>query len=131
MDQRDATVTNGLVRLGINREGQLNVGGFDSSSGTGSMPPEVVASTNDGFASADPRALASDLGRRGLCTDLGPADHGALFDIALPEIDPGESVSFTMFHGAPASSRSWSSTRTGGRGSRGRWSRSSSSTRSS
>ena len=37
-------------------------------------------------------------------TDLGPADHGALFDIALPEIDPGESVAFTMFYGAAASS---------------------------
>ena len=70
----------------------------------GSMPPEVVNSTNDGFASADPRAWASDLGGRGLFTDLGPADHGALFDIALPEIDPGESVSFTMFYGAAASS---------------------------
>ena len=37
-------------------------------------------------------------------TDLGPADHGALFDISLPEIDPGESVSFSMYYGAAASS---------------------------
>lgn len=70
----------------------------------GTMPPDIVNSTNDGFASADPRTPASNLGGRGLFTDLGPTDHGALFDIALPEIDPGESVSFTMFYGAAESS---------------------------
>ena len=70
------------------------------------LPPEIVNATNDGFAQADPRVSATDLGARGLFTDFGPADHGALFDIALPEIDPGESYSFTMFYGAAASSAS-------------------------
>jgi len=70
----------------------------------GVLPPEIVATTNDGFAHADPRRPATDLGGRGLFTDLGPADHGALFDIALPELDPGESYTFSMFYGAAASS---------------------------
>jgi len=70
----------------------------------GILPPEIVATTDDGFASADPRRTATDLGGRGLFTDLGPADHGALFDIALPELDPGESYTFSMYYGAAASS---------------------------
>ena len=68
----------------------------------GQLPPEVVTATNDGFASPDPRDAATDLGVRGLFEDFGPTDHGALFDVRLPEIDPGESVTFTMFYGAGA-----------------------------
>ena len=70
----------------------------------GELPVEVATTTNDGFADADPRSPATDLGARGLFTDVGPADHGALFDVALPELDPGESYSFSMFYGAAASS---------------------------
>ncbi len=68
----------------------------------GHLPPEVVQATNDGFASPDPRDPATDLGARGLFEDFGPGDHGALFDMQLPEIDPGESVTFTLFYGAGA-----------------------------
>jgi len=68
----------------------------------GQLPREVVAATNDGFASPDPRDAATDLGARGLFTDVGPDDHGALFDLELAEIDPGESVGFTMHYGAGA-----------------------------
>ena len=70
----------------------------------GALPAEVITTTNDGFASADPRSVATDLGARGLFTDFGPADHGALFDIALPDLDPGESYTFSMFYGAAANS---------------------------
>ena len=68
----------------------------------GKLPPEVVNATNDGFASPDPRDPATDLGARGLFTDFGPEDHGALFDLRLPEIDPGESATFTMYYGGGA-----------------------------
>lgn len=70
----------------------------------GQLPAEVVNATNDGFASPDPREAATDLGARGLFEDFGPDDHGALFDVRLPEIDPGESVTFTLFYGAGATS---------------------------
>lgn len=70
----------------------------------GQLPQEVVQATNDGFASPDPRDSATDLGARGLFEDFGPDDHGALFDVQLPEIDPGESVTFTLFYGAAATS---------------------------
>jgi hypothetical protein len=70
----------------------------------GTLPPEVVEATNDGFASADPRVPATDLGARGLFEDFGPDDHGALFDLELPEIDPGESTTFTLYYGAGATS---------------------------
>ena len=71
----------------------------------GKLPPEVVAATNDGFASPDPRRPATDLGGVGLFTDLGPWDHGALFDMELPELDPGESVSFTLWYGAAGTTK--------------------------
>lgn len=69
----------------------------------GELPAEVVTATNDGFASPDPRDPATDLGARGLFTDVGPDDHGALFDLELPEIDPGESRTFTLYYAAGAS----------------------------
>ncbi|MFC7358893.1 Ig-like domain-containing protein [Nocardioides astragali] len=70
----------------------------------GALPREVVAATNDGFADPDPRSPATDLGGVGLFTDLGPDDHGALFDVQLPELDPGESTFFTMWYGAAETS---------------------------
>lgn len=70
----------------------------------GALPREIVAATNDGFANPDPRTPATDLGGVGLFTDLGPDDHGALFDVQLPELDPGESTYFTLWYGAAETS---------------------------
>lgn len=69
----------------------------------GRQVPDVLAfSSNDGFAPADPLAGPSDIGAVGLFVDEGPYDHGALFDLQLPELDPGQAVTFTMFYGAAA-----------------------------
>lgn len=65
----------------------------------GDVPAELKFSSNNGFAPADPLASPSDIGAVGLFVDEGPYDHGAVFDLEFAPIDPGESVTFTMFYG--------------------------------
>lgn len=61
--------------------------------------PELVRTSNDGFASADP--LSGDDGSlTGSWTDSGPDDHGALFDFDFGDLAAGESKVFHTFYGA-------------------------------
>jgi hypothetical protein len=62
----------------------------------------VIFSSNDGFASANPLAGPSDLGFTGDFVDAGPNDHGALFDFAFGALAPGETHTFTTYYGATA-----------------------------
>lgn len=61
---------------------------------------ELVYTSDDGFASADPLAGPSDLGNVGDFVDAGPDDHGALFDFAFGTLAPGEVKTFHTFYGA-------------------------------
>ena len=63
---------------------------------------ELVFTSNDGFATADPLAGPSDLGLTGSFTDQGPDDHGALFDFDFGSLAPGESKTFSTYYGAAA-----------------------------
>jgi Ca2+-binding RTX toxin-like protein len=60
----------------------------------------VLFSSNNGFASADPLSGPSDRGATGDFVDVGPTDHGALFDFGFGNLDPGASRSFRIFYGA-------------------------------
>jgi hypothetical protein len=61
---------------------------------------ELVFTSNDGFATADPLAGPSDLGLTGDWIDEGPDDHGALFDFSFGTLAPGEVKTFHTFYGA-------------------------------
>jgi hypothetical protein len=61
---------------------------------------DVLFTSNDGFASANPLSGPSDLGQTGDFVDAGPQDHGALFDFGFGNLDPGETKSFRTFYGA-------------------------------
>ena len=61
---------------------------------------ELVFTSNDGFASADPLAGPSDIGFTGDFVDAGPADHGALFDFSFGTLAPGEVKTFHTYYGA-------------------------------
>lgn len=63
---------------------------------------ELVFTSNDGFATADPLAGPSDLGLTGSFTDQGPDDHGALFDFDFGSLAPGGSKTFSTYYGAAA-----------------------------
>ncbi|MBI3922991.1 MAG: hypothetical protein HY318_16335, partial [Armatimonadetes bacterium] len=60
----------------------------------------LVFTSNDGFASADPLSGPSDIGFTGSFTDAGPDDHGALFDFDFGTVDPGAVFHFRTFYGA-------------------------------
>ena len=66
-----------------------------------------VTATNNGFTSADPTVAPGPIGFE--TPDLtanffnaGPYDHGAVFDLTLPTIQPGGTNSFVMYYGAAA-----------------------------
>jgi len=61
---------------------------------------ELVFTSNDGFASADPLAGPSDIGFTGDFVDAGPNDHGALFDFSFGTLAPGEVKTFHTYYGA-------------------------------
>ena len=61
---------------------------------------EIVFTSNDGFATADPLAGPSDIGSTGNFTDAGPNDHGALFDFDFGSLATGVTKTFTTFYGA-------------------------------
>jgi uncharacterized repeat protein (TIGR01451 family) len=56
--------------------------------------------SNDGFASANPLSTRSNLGSTGDFTDVGPSDHGALFDFGFGALAAEQSVTFRIFYGA-------------------------------
>jgi type IV pilus assembly protein PilY1 len=66
----------------------------------------IIGFSNDGFASINPFAA-----RNGICgtapdtpiTDVGPCDHGGLFDFGFDALGAGESHSFTTFYGTAPS----------------------------
>lgn len=64
------------------------------------VPPTIAFTSNDGFAHPDPLRQPTDLGATGFFTDFGPMDQGALIDLDFGILDPGETVTFTMFYGA-------------------------------
>ena len=62
----------------------------------------VLFASNNGFETANPLGLRSDLGAVGDFVDSGPADHGALFDFGFGTVAPGGKVNFRTFYGAAA-----------------------------
>jgi hypothetical protein len=70
----------------------------------GGQPITALAfSSNDGFAHADPLDGPTDRGHVGFFTDVGPTDHGALFDFDLGLLPPGATRTFYLYYGvAPA-----------------------------
>jgi uncharacterized repeat protein (TIGR01451 family) len=64
--------------------------------------PNLLFTSNNGFETADPLGERSNIGATGFFTDVGPADHGALFDFGFGGLDPGEKTTFTIFYGAAA-----------------------------
>jgi uncharacterized repeat protein (TIGR01451 family) len=74
--------------------------------------PQLLYDSDDGFASADPleprTSIMSDTacgaGYTGPCafTDLGPADHGALFDLGFGALAQGANRKFRLYYGAAA-----------------------------
>ncbi|MBI2361401.1 MAG: Ig-like domain-containing protein [Deltaproteobacteria bacterium] len=63
---------------------------------------DLVFTSNDGFASANPLSGPSNLGFTGSFTDAGPSDHGALFDFNFGILNPGAKKEFRTFYGAAA-----------------------------
>jgi choice-of-anchor A domain-containing protein len=63
---------------------------------------KVRYANNNGFLSTDPLASRSPLGSGGVgdFVDLGPNDHGALFDFKFGSLAPGAEVQFRIFYGA-------------------------------
>jgi hypothetical protein len=67
--------------------------------------PQVVYSSDDGLASADPAAGRTKIREDGEFTDAGPYDQGALFDLTVPvAFDPveGNIGRVTLYYGAAA-----------------------------
>ena len=66
------------------------------------MASDLVFTSNDGFASADPLAGRSDLGFIGSFSDAGPMDHGALFDFNFGTLAAGDTREFRIYYGGGA-----------------------------
>lgn len=64
------------------------------------LPVNVVYTSNNGFASADPLSGPTSIGSEGCFLDAGPADHGALFDFTFGMLEPGANVTFMTYYGA-------------------------------
>jgi hypothetical protein len=62
----------------------------------------VLFSSDNGFASANPLSGPSSILFTGDAMDSGPADHGALFDFGFGMLAPGKKVSFNIYYGAAA-----------------------------
>lgn len=59
---------------------------------------DVIASGNNGFDTANPLTISA--GTAGDFTDLGPADHGAVFQFGFGTLAPGASTNFVTYYGA-------------------------------
>lgn len=74
----------------------------------GATPPSALLfSNNNGFLSGDPLEARSPTGGIPEATvtnvdfiDVGPSDHGALFDFGFGALDPGQSTTFRIYYGA-------------------------------
>jgi hypothetical protein len=69
--------------------------------------PALLFSNDNGFASNDPLRpdvpAPSQAGTQNVdFTDSGPADHGALFDFGFGAVEPDQSITFSIFYGAAA-----------------------------
>jgi hypothetical protein len=62
----------------------------------------VRYASDNGFASSDPRSSAFGSGVNTDFVDMGPADHGSVFDFAFGGLAAGESRSFNIFYGVAA-----------------------------
>ncbi|KAB8333511.1 PEP-CTERM sorting domain-containing protein [Scytonema tolypothrichoides VB-61278] len=60
----------------------------------------VLFTSDDGFANANPLSGPSNLGSTGEFADSGPRDHGALFDFGFGALAAGASRTFNIFYGA-------------------------------
>jgi hypothetical protein len=60
----------------------------------------VLFSSDNGFASANPLSGPSSILFTGDAQDSGPADHGALFDFGFGDVAPGGKISFNIYYGA-------------------------------
>lgn len=63
----------------------------------------LLHTSDDGFQSANPLSsigtgIAAPLNSN--FTDTGPADHGALFDFSFGTVNPGDTITFSIFYGA-------------------------------
>ncbi|MEV4642138.1 S8 family serine peptidase [Actinoplanes sp. NPDC049548] len=61
---------------------------------------KIRFSSDNGFASADPLSAGGSVSFTGEAVRNGPADHGALVDIALGKLGKGKSAGFRLFYGA-------------------------------
>jgi hypothetical protein len=72
----------------------------------GSVPSSLVYDSNNGFASPNPLAPRTDLGRTGFFTDYpgipaqGTDDQGAMFDFDFGTLLPGQTKTFYLYYGA-------------------------------
>ncbi len=77
--------------------------GYEVVTMTGWGATNLLAMNSNGFAPSNPFSSTSSI-----CgaptnvnfTNVGPCDHGALFDFAFPALLAGESRSFTIFYGS-------------------------------
>ena len=74
---------------------------FSTISGTAAAS-DVLFSSDNGFASANPLVGPSQILATGDFTDSGPEDHGALFDFGFGSLAPSATKTFTTFYGAAA-----------------------------
>jgi hypothetical protein len=64
---------------------------------------DIVFTSDDGFAPANPLAAPTSIQFTGEAVDSGPADHGALFDFNFGTLPAGASKRFRIFYGAAGS----------------------------
>lgn len=62
--------------------------------------PTVLYADNNGFQTPGPLFGRWNLGAVGDFVDVGPYDHGALFDFGFGTLAPGATHEFTLFYGA-------------------------------
>src|SRR5207237_9850905 len=67
-----------------------------------SRAENVLFSSDDGFASANPLSARSAILFSGDAIDSGPSDHGALFDFGFGTLPAGKSFKFNIYYGAAA-----------------------------
>jgi hypothetical protein len=62
----------------------------------------LTYTSDDGFASSNPLSGPSSIMGEGNMVDVGPADHGALFDFTFGPLGIGGELSFIIFYGGAA-----------------------------
>jgi uncharacterized repeat protein (TIGR01451 family) len=98
---------------------------FDEYSTIQGTSPQLLFDSDDGFASSDPLSGKSYIDSEGVCgvgytgacafTDLGPDDHGALFDFGFGALAHNASKTFKVYYGAaPDETTALSALSTGG-----------------